>query len=534
MKNKLTKLLLTLICFLALPIIVNADMGAPSSSQYDVVVTNKEGTSLLDWDDKKIATIPYDTQLTILYEFTIDGELYGDVEYKEEYGFIKLSDTQPLEGTIDYSNFSKNEYKQRYYTLKDTQMYKGPSVVFGKIEDAIIPAGETLVYKYADEVWSLVEYNGVEGWIYSYPYYEFELYDEVEYTITNIAKKNSKLMVLTEDAVLYKDTKEDSEVVGTLPKDKVYTYKYYTYPYAKTTAFYIETEEVSGWLMEEGYNGPGEDRVAIYEENDVLVTIDELNVYEHYNDENPVKGITIPKYTELTSKYEFSVKWDDETSSLKIASLITYEGEDYWIIYNESYTDDYTYINGFNTSYSKSKLTFKKDTPIYEEVFNTDTKLDTKIPKGTEIIVKYSEYDFETSSTWYFVEYNGIKGWITNKYIEEEEIIEEPDEDDYEDYEEEEEESDEEEEDEEEKESLTPKQIGLICAGGAVILALVAIVTIKLINKKKTKDEVIEQPKEEPVTEALVVETEPVTEPETVPAKKETKKKSKKTNKKGE
>ena len=185
-------------------------------------------------------------------------------------------------------------------------------------------------------------------------------------------------------------------------------------------------------------------------------------------------------------------------------------------------------------SYSKSKLTFKKDTPIYEEALNTDTKLDTKIPKGAEIIVKYSKYDYETGSSWYFVDYDGVKGWITNNYIEEEEIIEEPEEDDYEDYEEEEEESDEEEEAEEEKESLTPKQIGLICAGGAVILALVAIVTIKLINKKKTKDEVIEQPKEEPVTEAPVVETEPVTEQVTEPAKKENKKKSKKTNKKGE
>ena len=534
MKNKITKILLSIICFLALPIIANADMGAPSTSQYDVVVTNKEGTELLDWDDKKIATIPYDTQLTILYEYSIDGELYGDVEYKDEYGFIKLSDTQPLEGAIDYSTFAKNEYKQRYYTLKDTQMYKGPSVVFGKIEDAIIPAGETLIYKYADEVWSLVEYNGVEGWIYSYPYYEFEVYDEVEYTITNVAKKNSKLMIVKEDAVLYKEAKEGSEVVGKLSKDKVYTYKYYTYPYAKTTAFYIETEEASGWFMNQDYNGPEEDKMAIYEERDVLVTTDELNVYKHYNDENPVKNITIPKYTELKGTYNFLVKWDENTGAVTTATLITYDGNEYWIIDKESYTDDYTYISGFSTSYSKSKLTFKKDTPIYEEALNTDTKLDTKIPKGAEIIVKYSKYDYETGSSWYFVDYDGVKGWITNNYIEEEEIIEEPDEDDYEDYEEEEEESDEEEEAEEEKESLTPKQIGLICAGGAVILALVAIVTIKLINKKKTKDEVIEQPKEEPVTEAPVVETEPVTEQVTEPAKKENKKKSKKTNKKGE
>lgn len=41
---------------------------------------------------------------------------------------------------------------------------------------------------------------------------------------------------------------------------------------------------------------------------------------------------------------------------------------------------------------------------------------------------------------------------------------------------------------EEEKESLTPKQVGIICVGGAAVLALVAIVTIKLINKKKSKN----------------------------------------------
>ena len=526
MKNKLTKLLLTIICFLALPIIVNADMGEPSTYQYEVIITNKEGTPLIDWDDKKIATIPYDTQLTILYEYSIDGELYGDVEYNDEYGFIKLSDTQPLEGELDYSYFGENKYKERYYTLADTQMYKGPSKVFGKIEDAIIPAGETLIYKYSDEVWSLVEYNGVEGWIYSYPYYDYKVYDDIEYTITNVAKKNSKLMVLTDDAVLYKEAKEGSEVVGKLSKDKIYNYKYYTYPYARTTAYYIETEEASGWFMNQGFNGPGEDSMAIYEENDVLVTIDELNVYKHYNDENPVKDITIPKYTELKSKYTFSVKWDEETGIMKTATLITYDGNDYWLIEEENYADYYTYESGFDISYSKSKLTFKKDTPIYEEAFYTDTKLDTKIPKGTEIIVKYSRYDYETGASWYFVEYDDVKGWITNNYIEEEEIIEESEEDEYVEEDEEENEEKTDENDRVEKEKLTPKQIGLICTGGAVIVALVAIVTIKLVNKKKTKKveaTTTEQSTTEPAIETPVVETEPVTEP-----KKEPKKKTKK------
>lgn len=504
--KKITKLLLTIICFLALPIIVNADMGAPETYQYEVVVTKKDGTALLDWDNKTIATVPYDTRLTIMYEYTIDGELYGDVEYNDDYGYIKLSDTQLIEGELDYSYFWKNETKERYYTLKETQMYKGPSIVYGKIEDAIIPAGETLVYKYQDEIWSLVEYNGVEGWIYSYPYNDITVYEAIECTVTQVAKKDSKLLVATEDAVLLKEPKEDSEEVGKLTAGEVYEYKYYTYPYVKTTAYYIETDEVSGWLFDYGYNGPGEDKIALYDEVDILTLVDELNVYANYDSEEPVKGITIPKYTELKSAYGLSVKCDEDYETCTIATQVTYNEKEYWIIEQYDYSVDSDYTSEFTSSYSKTKLTFKKDTPIYEEAFYTDTKTDTKIPAGTELVVKFSDYDWGKDETWYFVEYDGVKGWITNKNIEEE-IVEEPEENEYPEEDEEKETEEKEEEKESEKEGLTPKQVGLICAGGAVVLALVAIVTIKLINKKKTKkevkpvEEIVEQPEENKVEE---------------------------------
>ena len=73
------------------------------------------------------------------------------------------------------------------------------------------------------------------------------------------------------------------------------------------------------------------------------------------NTKNPVKNITIPKYTELKGTYNFLVKWDENTGAVTTATLITYDGNEYWIIDKESYTDDYTYISEFSTSYSKSK-----------------------------------------------------------------------------------------------------------------------------------------------------------------------------------
>ena len=505
MKNKIKKILLTIICILILPIVVKADMGAPSSYQYDVVIIDKEGTSLVDWNMKEITKIPYDTTVTVLYEYSMNGELYADIEYNGKYGYVKLSDTQPLTGELDYSKLEKNTYNKKYYTIKETDMYKGPSLVYGKIEDTTIPKGEELTYTYStfDEaapLWILVKYNGVEGWVYSYSYLEMSPYENLECTVVLMAKKDSKLLVATDDAVLLKEAKEKSDETGKLSKDKVYEYKYYTNPYPKTTAYYIETKEASGWLLNYGYNGPGEDTIVIYNKRDILTLVDDLKVYANYDSEEPVKGVTIPKYTELTSTYEFSVKCDYDKGECNTATQVIYNGKEYWLLDQYYFSANSENVSEITYSDSPIKLTLKKDAQIYEEAFYTDTKTDTKIPEGTELKVKFYDYDWATNEKWYFVEYDGVKGWIKNENHDEEEITEDIEEDEYPEEDEEKETSDEKENDEE-REGLTPKQVGIICLGGAVVLALVAIVTIKLINKKKAKKEEVktveELPKEE-------------------------------------
>jgi hypothetical protein len=50
MKNKLCKFILTICLIIVFPMLVNADMGAPESYQYDVIITNPNGATATTWE----------------------------------------------------------------------------------------------------------------------------------------------------------------------------------------------------------------------------------------------------------------------------------------------------------------------------------------------------------------------------------------------------------------------------------------------------------------------------------------------------
>ena len=219
------------ICILLFPLFVYADMGAPNPRESKVIVSNDNGANLYNWDKELITTIPSDTIIYISYEFTIDGELYAEVYYENEYGMIRLSDVKHFEEKVDPETYSENKSNRKYYSLEETYIYKGPSRAYSK-EKKTIPKGEILEYKYYAEkyylnteepAWIYVKYDGVSGWVYTYSFYEQGDYD-IESTLVEYVEDGS-LITMESDIPVFSD-KGLTDQIGKLTLNQEYKIKY--------------------------------------------------------------------------------------------------------------------------------------------------------------------------------------------------------------------------------------------------------------------------------------------------------------------
>lgn len=460
------KILLTIICLLFIPIIVNADVAAPESSSFKVTVANQEGTPLYDWEMNEKITIPYNEKLTITYEYEKDGELYGDVYYNENYGMVKLSDTIANPKDIDFSRLEENELQDQYYTLSETTMYYGPSPSYGEIKETKIPKGVTLSYKYysilSDQIgWIYTEYDGTKGWVYVHGTPEYSYYENIENTVAIKAKTKAKILILSDEEKLHKDFNIESEDVYTLKNNKEYIYTHYIelgWPY---TAYYINDGKVKGWyIVDNSYYKNSKN--SIRELKYIYVTTkDGLKTKDHYNDKD-YNDVIIPEKTLLKSEY--TIRYNE-----RVYYQIEYNNKKYWLQLDNP--------NDYLMSFYQYNIKTVKEIKTYSELKNTESETKIIIPKNTELKSFIYSHDYsDTLESWYYIEYNDEYYWIhdnndlnvTQSYFDEEEL-----------------ETPEESKGNPKEEGLTPKQVGLICISGAIIIALVAIVTIKLINKKK-------------------------------------------------
>ena len=195
---------LILLLVLCVPFAVKADMGAPEFTEYAVVVTNPSGAACYNYDYVNNQTIYVKSNKVINYNEVIkiiDEKRFNEELYLTSYDSdctVKSSDVKVYGNDV----VTPNTYSttDRYvYAFKDGgYMYKGPSLVYGKVSDDPIPAGTTLKVLGGDEIFDYVEYNGQRGWIYTYSYPAFDPYN----TTTSFVTKYSK------DVYFYVGTRE--------------------------------------------------------------------------------------------------------------------------------------------------------------------------------------------------------------------------------------------------------------------------------------------------------------------------------------
>ena len=449
MKN--IKLLLFSLLILIMPVLVLADAGGPSFTEYNVRVTNKNGTDLLYYDSKTndMAStnkhFNFDDIISgIVFEENINNERYG---YSQTEGyFVKLKDVQAY-GEVDFEFLKERGFEPgKLYVYKSgAYLYKGPSKTYGKVDGEVeLPVGTTIQYTYRDELFAYVEYNGVSGWVYIYqpadnsegsgPYKEGS-------SLANI--ESGKLITLDETPI-YKDTIGE-DTIGSIPKNVNLSYKYSYYKSNFLKMYYVKYNGISGWVKD----------VGIYQKNKTIfshlkeVTICKDRVYEECT--NPLG--TIPKNTMVNVKYSFN--------SFDRWYYVEYNGISGWV-YDDNYDLDVYYS-------TKIKYLLKKDAYFYTDIYGDKTD---KVLEPQEIIVDYviwDNNDYESNICWLYINDGNNKGWIKSSnddieyldYIEEDNNIND------------------------DTDSEIPFNILIIyLLGGIVVLSLTTFIVIKLINKK--------------------------------------------------
>jgi len=380
---------------------IYADMDAPMVKPYKAIIVNLDGVELTDYKGDVKQKLDYGTEVTINYEYMIDGQLYGNVLIGEDdVGRVKLSDIKLFDENAKIDVDYNNPFNLRILAKDVVKIHKGPAEAYPILGN--IPYNVDIVgYKMSEteSPWYCVEYNGNKGWICSLD------------GAIGVVKEETSIYLTSEETKIYKNS-DMQEVVIVIPAN------------TKVNS----NIDIDPWSWKE------------------------------YVEYNGVWGFV-----------------DREQ--------IAFEGYEKWKV-------PYNGVKLFKTAY------------IYDNEYDETAKkcevLIENIPVGTELIVEY-EYHRRYDNGWIYTSYNGKKGWVyisdiapveetlaTNATIDEKEIKALGNSVDK-DREENEKNLDEGTSivKEEKKElNLTGNQIIILCIGVAVIIALTAIVTIVLVNKK--------------------------------------------------
>lgn len=468
-------------CLLFFPLIVSADVGLPDIKPYDVIVTNKDGIKLEDSYNNKTIVIPYDTKLTINMEY-YDSKTkvyYGYVEYNGVSGEIDLNNTKMVSDKINLDDFVKLDAPHKVYTIDEVEMYKGPSKMYGRVSDEkVIPKGSTISYEYCDDIWAYVEYDGTKGWIVIYPY--GNIYEDLKTSVVDFAPEGKNKVLLTENVTKLKvDPTKDEEISVNIPKETILEYEY-SYKSLKSEYLYVNYEGIKGWLLITYYNGPYS-AVGIVENNCSLALIMSDNIYIYSE-----RGVLSSKTNEKIVKgAEVEVIYD---YYLEDASwyYVSYNGENVWIAEVDGGESTNILYNWGTVSIYRTK----EDIDVYEFPSKNAKKV-SKIDADTDVTEYFYRNDSKVNYndeyySWSYLKTDNIVGWVLTSKLEK---IEEKDKElcnvlngipEYKD----EEDKSEEKNDKKDK-SLTPAQMAIIGVSGAVVLALVVIVVLAIVNKKK-------------------------------------------------
>ena len=214
--------LFLILLFLCIPTLVLADSAGPTILGYDAIVINKSGTKV--HGAKEI--IPYNTVVHVVDE--VDGSWFSEksdvyyalIRWENSDGYILLNDIRPYNETQEITS-TESIGKIAIINKNGARLWKGTSSKYGAY-DKVIPCNAKVNVTYAINYfkgiksWYYVNDGEYKGWVASsdvdYIYQKAMLFNELKLYDSN----NNLVITLPKGTVIdaiYKSTTEDKMIV---------------------------------------------------------------------------------------------------------------------------------------------------------------------------------------------------------------------------------------------------------------------------------------------------------------------------------
>ncbi len=369
---------------------VHADMDAPQTLVYDAIVSDNEGIkydgtcTAVDKNNNKVncyknsktIIIPYDTKVTVNYEYVNDGVAYGSVSATFEQndltytiqGKVRLDQLKVIEdfSLADDDVFQLKEKSTIMIASQNgVSMYNAPSTSFTKIDT--IPYGTELTYEYGaiknsqginGLMWAYVDYNGNKGWIYTLNRGLGSDDDEI------VAKIKGNNIVTIHDTKVYQSVGEDSKVLGTIPANKYIDTTKEALTFMSYGWYYVEYDGIKGWIHDVAVKSGA--TATITDSSSVKVY---SSIKNNYTDDQ-LSDVLIPNGTVISNTYSYGSKFP--------YLRFEYEGKILWLKVEPIDDSGFKYEYGNYVSDSDNLLDEKNLPSGEEEKTTSQTKTSTK------------------------------------------------------------------------------------------------------------------------------------------------------------
>ena len=351
-----------------------------TSTQKGVTTANVNFRNGASTSSSIIATIPKDTTIEIIDKSTSG---WYKVEYKGVTGYVS-SEYVTLE---DDTNANPSTSTQKGVTTANVNFRNSTSTSSSII--ATIPKDTTIeVIDKSTSGWYKVEYKGVIGYVSS----EYVALDDD--TNDNPSTSTQK-GVTTANVNFRNNASTSSSIIATIPKD---------------TTVEIIDKSTSGWYKIE-YKG-----VTGYVSSE-YVTLDSNNIDDDTND-NPStsiqKGVTTAnvnfRNSASTSSSIIATIPKDTTIEIIDKSTSGWYKIEYKGVTGYVSSEYVTLDNASNKPSTEKGITTANVN--FRKSASTSSSILATIPKNTTV-----EIIDKSTSGWYKVEYKGVTGYVSNKYI---------------------------------------------------------------------------------------------------------------------
>lgn len=307
------------------------------SKTYELVTINPNGVELRDGPGESyevVGKIPYGKVVKSNYGIGFYGK--EDDEYGLSWIYVSYDNYSGWMNCAEFAHEGRDfncatvapKSNKNYVELISEEYYLFDSPEGIKKVSDVIPAGTKLFYNYfyrvAHGFYYYVNYNGVDGWIYSR--------NEEDNSFSCVEPKDIGVYTRTE-VELYKSPKHgnDFEVIGTIPADKMlastkYAMETISYYYDYRDWFYVNYEGNSGWICSNVEN-EWKDHDAI-----ILYDCEEVELFKSVQllskpDSNSQVLSTIPQGTKMECLINNSMDGDS-------LGFVKYNGQYGWVLLN--------------------------------------------------------------------------------------------------------------------------------------------------------------------------------------------------------